>query len=161
MFINTPKALDSGHSIDLFNVGLILIEWGIVNSLINPKGPGSLKWDTFILFTLFEMIQSMTWHFTWWKWHDCWIFCTNMFRNGWNGHSWWSWRTGRSTTTLCLMLHFDEKKKLSGMMSEVLCDVISSSYCDFLKLFFAILKGWTFSPKASFSYYSPLTWRFF
>ena len=61
MFINTPKALDSGHGIDLFNVGLIFVERSIVNSLVNPKGPSSLKWDTFTVwkFKNFPATQNL------------------------------------------------------------------------------------------------------
>ena len=64
MFVDTPKALDSRHSVDSFNVGLVLIDGGIVNRFVNPKGPGCLKRHPLLLFKI-ETIDCLTGHFAW------------------------------------------------------------------------------------------------
>mgnify|MGYP006903922372 CR=1 FL=1 len=70
MLVDTPKALDSWHCVNSFDVGLVIVDRRVVHRLVNPECPGCLKWYPLALLKI-ETINWRLTHFSGRKWHNC------------------------------------------------------------------------------------------
>ena len=81
MVENAPKALHGRHGVNLANVGLVLAQGSIVNSLVQPEGPSRLQGHAFVL-RLTEVVQGLRGHLGGREGHDGGVLLPNVFGDG-------------------------------------------------------------------------------